>query len=116
VVQFCLATAVLLHAVSRLGVLPYIRYYHQVGLEQLPQLFNVLNGTMSFVGPQPIIDGERLGRRRQAYFASRPGITGLWNITDVHHPRLDADQRYADECSPWFDLVILAKSLVTISD
>ena len=85
-------------------------------LAQLPQLLNVLNGTMSFVGPHPVGKGERVD---QAYFTCRPGITGLWRVTDSpslsYAQRKKLDHRYMSECSPWLDIVILAKTLVLIN-
>lgn len=52
-------------------------------LDELPQLFNVLRGEMSLVGPRPIVKDESVyyGRRMSAYCATRPGITGLWQIS-----------------------------------
>ena len=52
-------------------------------LDELPQLFNVLRGEMSLVGPRPIVKDETpyYGRRMSHYCAARPGITGLWQIS-----------------------------------
>ena len=61
-------------------------------IDELPQLFNVLRGEMSLVGPRPIVTGEvaRYGRRFSQYCSVRPGITGLWQISgrnDVSYRR-----------------------------
>jgi lipopolysaccharide/colanic/teichoic acid biosynthesis glycosyltransferase len=61
-------------------------------IDELPQLFNVLRGEMSLVGPRPIVTGEvaRYGRRFTQYCSVRPGITGLWQISgrnDVSYRR-----------------------------
>lgn len=61
-------------------------------IDELPQLFNVLRGEMSLVGPRPIVTGEvaRYGRRFAQYCSVRPGITGLWQISgrnDVSYRR-----------------------------
>jgi exopolysaccharide production protein ExoY len=64
-------------------VTPFGVILRKGGLEDLPNLFNVLKGEMSIVGPRPITDDEiRLyGHRISAYLACRPGLTGLWQIT-----------------------------------
>ena len=61
-------------------------------IDELPQLFNVLRGEMSLVGPRPIVTAEvaRYGRRFAQYCSVRPGITGLWQISgrnDVSYRR-----------------------------
>jgi lipopolysaccharide/colanic/teichoic acid biosynthesis glycosyltransferase len=86
----------------------------KTGLDGLPQLFNVLNGTMSFVGPQPLSERQVRSRtidEQVAYFACRPGLTGLWQSGGRNNLRLE--QRYATECSPWLDFTILVRTLVT---
>lgn len=67
-------------------------FLRKSSLDELPQLFNVLKGDMSIVGPRPIVDAEvvRYGRYFQHYCTVRPGITGLWQISgrnDVSYRR-----------------------------
>jgi exopolysaccharide production protein ExoY len=71
----------------------------------LPQIFNVLFGTMSWVGPRPIVAGEviRYGHRFTAYCKVRPGITGLWQISgrnDTSYRRRAMDVLYVRTRSP----------------
>ena len=73
-------------------VYPFGRFLRKSSLDELPQLFNVLCGEMSLVGPRPIVEAEvaRYGRYFGHYCAVRPGITGLWQISgrnDVHYRR-----------------------------
>lgn len=64
-------------------ITPIGAFLRKTSLDELPQLFNVLAGHMSFVGPRPIVAGEiiRYGRRFDAYCQVRPGITGLWQVS-----------------------------------
>lgn len=64
-------------------ITPIGGFLRKASLDELPQLFNVLMGTMSWVGPRPIVAGEiiRYGHRFEAYCKVRPGITGLWQIS-----------------------------------
>lgn len=67
-------------------------FLRKSSLDELPQLFNVLRGEMSIVGPRPIVEAEkrRYGRYFEHYCMSRPGITGLWQISgrsDVSYQR-----------------------------
>jgi len=87
--------------VTRIGA-----FLRRSSLDELPQLFNVLHGTMSLVGPRPIVDAEipRYGKRFRHYCSVKPGITGLWQISgrnDVEYrTRVALDCLYARSQSP----------------
>jgi len=97
------------------------RFLRKTSLDELPQLFNVVTGSMSLVGPRPIVEAEidRFGRGLWAYFACRPGITGLWQIAgrnDIQYARrVELNERYTAEWSIWLDLAILTKTVVTVA-
>lgn len=89
------------------------RFLRASSLDELPQLFNVLGGTMSIVGPRPLVPGE--GDSVEHFVARRalvkPGLTGLWQISgrsDVSDAeRIRLDHSYVDNWSPVQDLVIV---------
>jgi exopolysaccharide production protein ExoY len=86
-------------------------------LDELPQLFNVLKGDMSIVGPRPVTEEElvRYSSAVNAYIACRPGITGLWQVsgrsTTTYNKRVACDTFYARNWSMTLDAKIL---IVTI--
>jgi exopolysaccharide production protein ExoY len=86
-------------------------------LDELPQLFNVLRGDMSIVGPRPVTEEElvRYSAAKEAYLACRPGITGLWQVsgrsTTTYDKRVACDSFYARNWSMTLDAKIL---IVTI--
>jgi exopolysaccharide production protein ExoY len=86
-------------------------------LDELPQLFNVLRGDMSIVGPRPVTDEEleRYASSAGAYLACRPGITGLWQVsgrsTTTYDKRVACDTFYAHNWSLALDIKILLVTL-----
>jgi exopolysaccharide production protein ExoY len=82
-------------------------------LDELPQLFNVLKGEMSIVGPRPVTEEElvRYSDAVDAYLACRPGITGLWQVsgrsTTTYKKRIAYDAFYARKWSMSLDVKIL---------
>jgi exopolysaccharide production protein ExoY len=86
-------------------------------LDELPQLFNVLKGDMSIVGPRPVPDEEleRYAASISAYLACRPGITGLWQVsgrsTTTYSKRIACDTFYADNWSMALDAKIVIVTL-----
>jgi Undecaprenyl-phosphate galactose phosphotransferase WbaP len=101
--------------VTRVG-----RFLRKTSLDELPQMWNVLRGTMSLVGPRPIIESEiyRYGDIFPLYASVKPGVSGLWQVsgrTDLdYHDRVCLDQFYIRHWSPWLDIYILAKTFVAL--
>jgi lipopolysaccharide/colanic/teichoic acid biosynthesis glycosyltransferase len=95
--------------VTRLGA-----FLRKSSLDELPQLFNVLRGEMSLVGPRPIVEAEiaKYGRRFAAYCAVKPGITGLWQVSGrndtTYRRRVAMDCIYARRRTAAFDLRLMA--------
>lgn len=93
------------------------KFLRKTSLDELPQLWNVLKGEMSLVGPRPIVRAElrRYGRAARYYLAVKPGLTGLWQVsgrsdTDYRR-RVAMDRHYASTASLITDLVVLAKTV-----
>lgn len=98
-------------------ITPIGGFLRKSSLDELPQLFNVIGGSMSLVGPRPIVASEvaRYGRRIIQYYAVRPGITGLWQVSgrsDVSYRRRVAlDCAYVKHRSLMMDLKILTATV-----
>jgi exopolysaccharide production protein ExoY len=96
------------------------QFLRKSSLDELPQLFNVLRGEMSLVGPRPIVEGEvvRYGRYFRHYCDVRPGITGLWQISgrnDVSYRRRVAfDVAYCRTRSPGLNVKIIALTVPSV--
>jgi lipopolysaccharide/colanic/teichoic acid biosynthesis glycosyltransferase len=86
-------------------------------LDELPQLFNILRGEMSFVGPRPIVTAEisKYGTQIDAYLRARPGLTGAWQVSgrnDVsYETRVALDRDYVENWTFSRDMVILLKTV-----
>ncbi|EGY25908.1 exopolysaccharide biosynthesis polyprenyl glycosylphosphotransferase family protein [Desulfovibrio sp. A2] len=95
-------------------------FLRKTSLDELPQLWNVLKGEMSLVGPRPIVDNEvvKYGEVFDLYTRVKPGITGLWQVSgrnDVSYPqRVEMDRYYICNWSVWFDIWILAKTVPVV--
>lgn len=89
-------------------------------LDELPQLFNVLKGDMSIVGPRPVTDEELVlySSRMEDYIACRPGITGLWQVsgrsTTSYNKRIVCDAFYARNWSMTLDAKILVVTIPSV--
>lgn len=94
------------------------RMLRKSSLDELPQLFNVLSGSMSLVGPRPMMPEQKALYDGTAYFKLRPGITGPWQISDRNAcsfaKRVSYDEDYDRELSLWTDLRILAKTVLVV--
>ncbi|HIH6649315.1 TPA: undecaprenyl-phosphate galactose phosphotransferase WbaP, partial [Klebsiella michiganensis] len=95
-------------------------FLRRTSLDELPQLFNVLKGEMSLVGPRPIITAEleRYNDEVDYYLLSKPGMTGLWQVSgrsDVdYETRVYLDAWYVKNWSMWNDIAILFKTVAVV--
>jgi lipopolysaccharide/colanic/teichoic acid biosynthesis glycosyltransferase len=89
-------------------------------LDEITQLFNVVKGEMSLVGPRPALDweAEAFAPRYRRRTDVRPGITGLWQVSGRSHlstpEMLDLDLEYVDRRSLWLDIQILFRTIPTV--
>lgn len=96
------------------------RFLRASSLDELPQLFNVVRGEMSLVGPRPIVRAEiaRYGSDIEHYYAAKPGLTGLWQVSgrsDMSYARrVQLDVWYVRNWSLWHDIAILFKTIPAV--
>jgi Undecaprenyl-phosphate galactose phosphotransferase WbaP len=101
--------------ITRVGL-----FLRRTSLDELPQLWNVLTGSMSLVGPRPIVaaEVEKYGDYFSDYCMVKPGITGLWQVSGrsalTYAERVQLDHRYANHWSFWGDMKILVKTLSSV--
>ena len=102
--------------VSKLGA-----FLRSTSLDELPQLWNVLKGEMSLVGPRPVVQAEleRYGEDVDYYLMAKPGMTGLWQVSgrnDVDYDtRVYLDSWYVKNWSLWSDIAILFKTISVVT-
>src|SRR5215216_4474774 len=98
--------------VTRVG-----RFLRKTSLDELPQLWNVLRGEMSLVGPRPYLprESEDIGATQSEILRVTPGITGPWQVAGRNHTsfseRVQMDAGYVRDWSVWLDLVLLARTV-----
>jgi Undecaprenyl-phosphate galactose phosphotransferase WbaP len=101
-------------------ITPIGAFLRKTSLDELPQLWNVLKGEMSLVGPRPIIEAElsRYEDKVDFYLCTRPGVTGLWQVSgrnDIDYSeRVALDAWYVKNWNLWYDIVILFKTIGTV--
>lgn len=95
-------------------------FLRKTSLDELPQLWNVLKGEMSLVGPRPIVQAEvpRYGKYIKEYYSVLPGITGMWQTSgrsDIDYPeRVQMDSWYVHNWSVWLDMVLLWRTVAVV--
>lgn len=96
------------------------RFLRRTSLDELPQLWNVLRGDMSLVGPRPVVEEEvpKYGAAFAWYAAVLPGLTGLWQISgrnDLSYARrIELDLAYIRDWTPVLDLKVLLKTATAV--
>ena len=96
------------------------RILRKLSLDELPQLINVLNGTMSIIGPRPMLDYQapRCIGEENMRFEMRPGLTGLAQVKGRNNirweERIQYDIEYVKNFTFWLDIVILFKTVVLV--
>jgi exopolysaccharide production protein ExoY len=101
--------------VTKLGA-----FLRKSSLDELPQLFNIIKGEMSIVGPRPVISDEinMYGPAAAAYLRARPGLTGLWQVSGrndtSYTQRVELDHYYVENWSLSGDIVIILKTVPAV--
>lgn len=103
-------------------IIPWGRLLRASGLDELPQLYNVLRGEMSLVGPRPctVREFERYLPWQQARVGAPPGLTGYWQVNGKNrttfNEMIEMDIFYAEQMSPRLDLTILCSTFGVIAE
>lgn len=101
--------------VTRIG-----EFLRKTSLDELPQLFNILTGSMSFVGPRPIVENEKkkYGDKFRYIFSVTPGLSGMWQISGRsstgYEERIMLDTYYIQNWSIWLDIWIILQTCVVV--
>ena len=98
--------------ITRMG-----KWIREFSIDEMPQLYNILKGDMSLVGPRPILVEQKIlyGEGIEAYRCMRPGLTGLWQVSGRNHTTFSQrtlfDLYYIRNWSPWLDLQIIMRTV-----
>lgn len=102
-------------------VTPTGKFIRKYSIDELPQLYNVLIGEMSLVGPRPVQPDEleaKYGKHAQFYLATPPGITGLWQVSGRNNldyeTRISLDTWYVRNWTLWGDIQIFARTITAV--
>lgn len=101
-------------------LIPLGRLLRAAGLDELPQLINVLRGEMSIVGPRPCLPSEysKYLPWQKERFRALPGLTGLWQVSGKNrttfNEMIECDLQYTRTQSLWLDLMIMLKTIPTV--
>ena len=96
------------------------KFTRKTSIDELPQLFNILKGEMSIVGPRPIVTDELefYGEYEKYYKSVKPGLTGLWQVNGrsntTYDERVDLDMEYVSSRNTIKDLYIIMKTVVKV--
>lgn len=96
------------------------KFLRETSLDEFPQFLNLLNGTMSLIGPRPIVDGEidAYGENREKFLSVKPGLTGYWQANGrsntTYEERMEMELYYVDNMSIWLDIKIFFKTFSAI--
>jgi Undecaprenyl-phosphate galactose phosphotransferase WbaP len=97
-------------------------FLRRFSIDEVPQMWNVLRGQMSLVGPRPIVaaEVEKYGDSFGCYCRVKPGLTGLWQVSGrsklTYDERVELDCQYVDQWSLWHDSVILSKTFMSVAN
>ena len=99
--------------ITRIG-----RFIRKTSLDELPQLWNVVKGEMSIVGPRPVVQAEfeqYYGGAREHYLSVPPGLTGLWQVSgrnDLDYAqRVQLDKSYVENSNVFYDFMIVMRTV-----
>ena len=98
--------------VTRIG-----KILRNTSLDELPQLWNIFTGDMSFVGPRPVTRSEldKYGKLSDFILSVKPGLSGMWQISGrsdtAYEERINLDTYYIQNWSIWLDLWIITKTI-----
>lgn len=99
-------------------ITPIGRFIRKTSLDELPQLWNVFKGDMSLVGPRPMMPCQQEIYPGRAYYDMRPGITGLWQVSERNETsfkqRAFYDNQYHAELSFFSDITVMAKTVTVV--
>ena len=97
-----------------------MRFLRRTSIDELPQLINILNGSMSIVGPRPIVQKEidLYGDYANKLFSVVPGLTGYWQANGrsdtTYEERIKMDMYYIDNRGFWLDFKIIIKTFGSV--
>lgn len=102
-------------------ITPLGRILRKTSIDELPQLFNVLRGEMSMVGPRPVQPAEleeHYGRYANIVFSVKPGVTGLWQVAGrssvSYEERVALDLEYIKRRNGWYDLLLVILTIPAV--
>ncbi|MDA5094649.1 sugar transferase [Aliiroseovarius sp. KMU-50] len=93
-------------------------YIRKFSVDELPQIWNVLRGEMSIVGPRPMMPEQRSLYPGRSYYRFRPGLTGFWQVSDRNESsfaaRSDHDRKYAKRVSIKTDILVILSTVKVV--